>query len=67
MRRWVDPARRRGRADDLRLPLRRRLHDDGGDHAAWMTASGDSVCTDTTAAPSVRDFLNRMLEDGAPR
>lgn len=35
-------------------------------HAAWITASGDSVCTDTTSAPSVRDFLNRMLEESQP-
>lgn len=34
--------------------------------AAWATASGDSVCADTTSAPSVRDFLNVMLGEDQP-
>jgi hypothetical protein len=35
--------------------------------AAWSVADTASVCADTTSAPSVRDFLNRMLKDGPPR
>lgn len=35
--------------------------------AAWTKAEGDSVCSDTTAAPSVQDFLNLMLEDDPAR
>jgi hypothetical protein len=35
-------------------------------HAAWSKSEGDSVCADSTTAPTVRDFLNRMLGEEQP-